>query len=59
MVEILQALARLEPGATLEALLPRRPAMLLPELEAAGHVYELEDLADGQCRLRVVKSSET
>lgn len=59
MVEILEALARLAPGDVLEAQLPRRPVLLLPELEAAGHAYEVEELATGECRLRVIKSSET
>jgi len=56
MVEILQALARMAPGELLDALLPRRPVLLFPEMEAGGHSYEVEDLPGGECRLRIIKA---
>lgn len=55
MVAIFQALANLEPGGTLEALLPRRPIYLLPQLEEQGHRYELDQIDAMTWRLRVTK----
>jgi TusA-related sulfurtransferase len=55
VVAILQALAKLEPGGTLEALLPRRPIYLLPQLDEDGHRYDLDQIDATTWRLRVTK----
>lgn len=42
----LDAAARLQPGGAFVAQLPRRPRMLLPQLEARGLPYQLRELSD-------------
>jgi hypothetical protein len=55
LVAVLEALARMQPGDRLEALLPRRPLLLLPRLDEMGQPYEVLPREGETCLLRLTK----
>ena len=55
MVRTLEALDALGQGDILTIHNDRVPLYLLPQLEDLGIAYEVEELADGSARVRMVK----
>jgi uncharacterized protein (DUF2249 family) len=53
MVEVLEAIDRLAPGAELEVLHDRRPALLYPLLEDRGYVHDTDEPELGLVRIRI------
>ncbi len=47
----------LAPGQSLLAHVPRNPRLLLPQLQARGHAFEVAELADGTAVVRVEAAS--
>lgn len=47
----------LAPGQSLLAHVPRNPRLLLPQLQARGHAFEVAELADGTAVVRVGAAS--
>ncbi len=54
---LLLAATRLVPGESLLAHVPRHPHLLLPQLQARGHRFEVANLADGTAVVRVEAAS--
>lgn len=57
MVRTLEALETLPAGGVLILHNDRVPIYLLPQLEALGVRYEVEELADGSARVLLVKAT--
>ena len=55
MIQVLTTLERMNSGDQLVALLPRKPAYLLPQLEEEGHQVTLAQQDDGSWELRLIK----
>ena len=53
MVRVLERVATLAGGETLEVLLDRRPVFLYPQLEAQGLTHETDEPAGGAVRVRI------
>ena len=53
MERVLAATARLAPGGTYAARVPRHPRLLLPRLEERGLLYEVIEEPDGTALVRV------
>ena len=56
MVRIMAALERMNPGESLQAVLPRRPVYLLPILEKAGHRFDVVEESEDRWVLTIAKA---
>ncbi|MBN9071298.1 MAG: DUF2249 domain-containing protein [Rhizobiales bacterium] len=59
MAKTMEAVEALVPGQTLEALLPREPRFLFPELEGRGHAWKGEAQPDGSYRIVIRRGGRT
>ena len=55
MVEIFRALAKLEKGQRLTALLLRYPIFLVPQLEQEGYTFQIDQVNETTWRVRITK----
>ncbi len=53
MVQVLEEVERLGPGAELEVRHDRRPMFLYPQLDERGLVHETDEPAPGLVRIRI------
>ena len=56
MLEVLEAIDRLEPGVELEVRHDRRPTLLYPLLDERGYVHDTDEPEPGLVRIRIRRS---